>query len=101
MKFREDGSSFDLLGYAVAGSHDVESIDESAAASARSDSYVRLKKVEVVFSLFKKKRKKGCARKSIDENLTCHGKLPNPASSPPTILLCAVCFEAGIPHPVI
>lgn len=58
MKFREDGSSFDLLGYAVAGSHDVESIDEGAAASARSDSYVRLKKVEVVFSLFKKKKKK-------------------------------------------
>lgn len=49
MKFREEGSSFDLLGYAVAGSHDVESINEGAAASARSDSYVRLKKVEVVF----------------------------------------------------
>lgn len=30
----------------------------------------------------------------------CHGKEPNPASSPPTILLCAVCFGFEMPHPI-
>ena len=44
MKFREDGETLDLLGYEVASGHDVESINEGASASARSDSYVRLRK---------------------------------------------------------
>lgn len=29
----------------------------------------------------------------------CHGNDPNPASSPPTILLCAVCFANDTPQP--
>ena len=32
--------------------------------------------------------------------ITCQGNVPKPASSPPTILLCAVCFEAVIPHSI-
>lgn len=45
--------TFDLLGYAVAGCHDVETINQGAPASARSDSYVRLRKEwKSVFSPF-------------------------------------------------
>lgn len=31
----------------------------------------------------------------------CHGKFPNPASSPPTIRLWATCFASEIPQPEI
>lgn len=40
--------------------------------------------------------------KYLDEPMriyACHGKEPNPASSPPTIRLCAVCFASDIPQP--
>lgn len=30
----------------------------------------------------------------------CHGKDPNPASSPPTMRRCAVCFAIEIPQPI-
>lgn len=40
--------------------------------------------------------------KYLDEPMrmyACQGNDPNPASSPPTILRCAVCFASDIPQP--
>lgn len=75
----------------------VKPIDQSAAASAGSDTYVSLSKQETVLNNeFETQTKES----RVASCLTCHGKLPKPASSPPTILLCAICFETtGMPQP--
>lgn len=76
MKFGEGGVTFDLLGYAVAGCHDVETINQGAPASARSDSYVRLRKEwKSVFSPFVLKKRN---ERSIDEKSDLPWKTAEP-----------------------